>query len=86
MADEQEAKSAGLVKTAQVTVLGRPELDYLCTLARDACEGATDTKGVEDAIAKRFKDKQLKENVQSLLPGSLGGGPECRALWADDYG
>ena len=70
-ADEQETESADLVKTAQVTVLGRPELDYLCTLARDACEGATDTKGAEDAIANRFKDKQLKENVQSLLPGSL---------------
>ena len=73
-ADEQEAEATDLVKTAQVTVLGRPELDYLCTLARDACEGAIDTKGAEDAIAKRFKDKQLKKNVQGLLPGSLETG------------
>jgi CRISPR system Cascade subunit CasC len=60
--------------TDQVTVLGRPELDYLCKLAREAIReaggtGATKEKAVAE-IEKRMKDRKLKENLQSLKLGA----------------
>ncbi len=73
--DEADAP-AERVKTAQVTVLGRPELDYLCQLARDAISAAKgDPSKVGDAIDTRMKnEKELKKNIQALLPGSLEAG------------
>lgn len=62
--------------TAQVTVLGRPELDYLCQLAREAIKTANGHgEKVEAAIDDRLKnDKDLKKNMQALRPGSLEAG------------
>lgn len=64
------------VKTAQVTVLGRPELDYLCELARQAIkEGGGDATKIEKALQDRMKnEKELKKNIQALKPGSLEAG------------
>jgi CRISPR system Cascade subunit CasC len=64
------------VATAQVTVLGRPELDYLCQLARDAIKVAGGVAGkVEKVLDERMKDeKELKRNIQALKPGSLEAG------------
>lgn len=64
------------VKTAQVTVLGRPELDYLCELARQAIkEGGGDATKVEKVLQDRMKnEKELKKNIQALKPGSLEAG------------
>ena len=67
-------------KTEQVTVLGMPELNYLCQLARDAISEAGDEQakgfreGIEKAIERRMSDKHLKRNLQALLPGSLEAG------------
>jgi CRISPR system Cascade subunit CasC len=64
-----------LAETAQVTVLGRPELGYLKTLAQeavDACDG--DVKQLEKEIDKRTNEKELKVNLQALKPGSLEAG------------
>ncbi len=64
------------VKTAQVTVLGRPELDYLCQLAREACASAGEDAGkVCKLLDERMKnEKELKKNIEALKPGSLEAG------------
>jgi CRISPR system Cascade subunit CasC len=74
--DQDPASPSKMVATAQVTVLGRPELDYLCELAREAIKTAGGVAGqVEKAIDDRMKDdKELKKNIQALKPGSLEAG------------
>lgn len=64
------------VKTPQVTVLGRPELDYLCQLARDAVRDAGGKPEKIDAMidARMKSEKELKKNIQALKPGSLEAG------------
>jgi CRISPR system Cascade subunit CasC len=73
---DQETESVGRsAATAQVTVLGRPELDYLCQLAREAISEAKGVAGeVERAIDRRTSEKELKKNLQALKPGSLEAG------------
>lgn len=70
------APAATVAKTEQVTVLGRPELDYLCKLAREACATAGNDAGkVGDALDERMKnEKELKKNIEALKPGSLEAG------------
>ena len=74
--DEEAQSLTEPVATAQVTVLGRPELDYLCQLAREAVKAAGGSaEKVEKAIDDRMKDeKALKKNIQALKPGSLEAG------------
>jgi CRISPR system Cascade subunit CasC len=63
------------VSTAQVTVLGKPELEYLLNLTREAINAADrDEAEIESVIAERMKDKKLKENLRALMPGSLEAG------------
>lgn len=63
------------VATAQVTVIGKPELEYLCQLARDAIKASTGTaEQVEKEIDKLTNEKKLKENLRALKPGSLEAG------------
>jgi CRISPR system Cascade subunit CasC len=62
------------VQTAQVTVLGKPELDYLLTLARAACEGAKDANTAVKEIEAALKNKDLKKNIDALHPGKLEAG------------
>lgn len=62
------------VSTAQVTVLGRLELDYLCQLARDAIRSADGTPEKVEAAIDARTDKDLKRNIQALKPGSLEAG------------
>jgi len=77
-ADEPDAPGGddGVVKTSQVTVLGRPELDYLCQLARQAvADAGGDRAKIEKVIQDRMKNnKELKKNIQALKPGSLEAG------------
>ncbi|MGH2361348.1 MAG: type I-E CRISPR-associated protein Cas7/Cse4/CasC, partial [bacterium] len=76
-ASDEEAPTTAdeTVKTAQVTVLGRPELEYLCQLARDAIRDAgSDPTRIEKALDTRMKDRELKKNIQALKPGSLEAG------------
>ncbi|MCB9654808.1 MAG: type I-E CRISPR-associated protein Cas7/Cse4/CasC [Deltaproteobacteria bacterium] len=74
-ADAGSTRSSPLM-TAQVTVLGRPELDYLCGLARAALTEAEGSPAkVSGAIDRLMKnEKELKKNIQALLPGSLEAG------------
>ncbi len=63
-------------RTKQVTVLGRPELDYLRKLALEACLACgNDIDKVGAEVEKRMSDtKELKKNIAALLPGSLEAG------------
>lgn len=73
--DQTVATQQEAVATAQVTVLGKPELDYLLQLAGEAIDAAGGDQGkVEAAVAERMKDKKLKENIRALKPGSLEAG------------
>jgi CRISPR system Cascade subunit CasC len=73
---EEEAAAPDAVTTAQVTVLGRPELEYLCQLAREVLQVAGgDAVKIEKTLDERMKnEKELKKNIQALHPGSLEAG------------
>src|SRR5690606_29498868 len=47
-------------------VLGRPEVDYLRGLVAEIAGEAADAKAVEAAAKDRFKDKELKKNLEAL--------------------
>jgi CRISPR system Cascade subunit CasC len=73
--NSESSSAENPVKTAQVTVLGRPELDYLCQLAHEAIKsGDGQTERVEAAIDKSTAEKDLKRNLKALKPGSLEAG------------
>ncbi len=66
-----EEESAGEhVRTEQVTVIGRPEVDYLLALAREVAEGATGAKDAKKRLAERLKDRDLKANLAALRLGA----------------
>lgn len=69
--DQEPSNIEGHVKTEQVTVLGRPELDYLCELAHDAIKSVDSAADkIEAAIDVRLDDKKLKENLKALKTGA----------------
>jgi CRISPR system Cascade subunit CasC len=73
--NDQETSPAKSAATAQVTVVGRPELDYLCQLARKAIKAANGISAqVEKEIDLLTGEKDLKENLRALKPGSLEAG------------
>jgi CRISPR system Cascade subunit CasC len=61
---KQEEEGAGL-QTSQLTVLGRPEIDYMKKLVRAAVEGGGDEKQVEEKLLL-VVDKEAKKNFQSM--------------------
>ncbi len=64
---EESAADASL-NTEQVTVLGRPEMTYLLSLAQQAAAGAADAKAAVKAFEANAKD--LKRNLQALVRGA----------------
>jgi len=73
--DADAAPAEKGVSTAQVTVVGKPELDYLRDLVREAIAAADgDADKVEKAIDERTNEKALRENLRALKPGSLEAG------------
>lgn len=67
-AKEGESEDSGL-HTDQVTVLGRPEMTYLLSLAREAATGAADAKAAVKAFEAIDKG-DLKRNLQALARGA----------------
>ena len=57
------------VRTKQVTVIGRPEVDYLQRLAAEVAEDAGDAKAAKKAMKERFKSRQLGDNLRRLGAG-----------------
>src|SRR5439155_24411411 len=73
--DQQPAAEDKAVSTAQVTVIGTPELEYLCELARKAIKATDGTaEQVETEIDRLTDEKDLKKNLKALKPGSLEAG------------
>jgi CRISPR system Cascade subunit CasC len=69
--EKAQAKDKGeeSVETGQVTVLGRPEIDFLLTEARAICQAASDPAKVADAVKKLFT-KERRENLRTLKRGA----------------
>lgn len=67
-AAEPEPKDSGL-RTGQVTVLGRPEIDFLLAEAKAICAEAKAVADVDKAVAKRFT-KDRKKNLEELRLGA----------------
>ncbi|MFP3940272.1 MAG: type I-E CRISPR-associated protein Cas7/Cse4/CasC [Thermoanaerobaculia bacterium] len=63
---EEEGARAEL-RTEQVTVIGRPEVDYLLSLAREAAGEASSAKEAGEAVKKRLKE--LRKNLEALADG-----------------
>ncbi len=57
------------IQTGQVTVLGKPELDYLLSLAKDIARAA-DTEAGVDKAAKATLTAERLENLKSLRAGA----------------
>ena len=62
---DDTAPDDAAVKTGQVVVLGRPEIDYLLTLATELCASVGSEDKV-DAAVKKVLDKSAKENLSHL--------------------
>jgi len=54
----------GDCKTSQITVLGRPEVEYLLKLAREAAKDETDPKKVEKKLEEALKKEE--KNLKAL--------------------
>lgn len=65
--EAEEASGRADLRTEQVTVIGRPEVDYLLALARDAAAGAEDSKAASEALKSRLKE--VKKNLEALAEG-----------------
>lgn len=63
---EEERERAAL-RTEQVTVIGRPEVDYLLSLAREAVADADDVKAARETV--KGKLKEVRKNLQALSEG-----------------
>lgn len=68
------------VRTQQVTVIGRPEVDYLRELATAIAEEADDAKAVKK-VANEHLDKDAKKNLRELGHGSTPGAGLDAALF-----
>ncbi len=62
--------------TGQVLVIGRPEVDFLLSIAREAAaDHGDDPKAAGKAVAEHFKKGESKKNLQALVEGiQLGAG------------
>lgn len=65
--DGGEEGARSLLRTEQVTVIGRPEVDYLLSLAREATAGSEDAKTAREALKARLKEE--KQNLHILAEG-----------------
>jgi CRISPR system Cascade subunit CasC len=62
---EKEEGMASL-QTGQVTVLGRPEVSYLLTVARELLGKISGPDQVKAAVEEAFKNKDFKKNLDAL--------------------
>lgn len=65
----EEEGAQGKIQTEQVTVLGRPEIEFLLGEARALCAEAASAKDVRAAAKERFK-KEAAKNLQALRLGA----------------
>jgi CRISPR system Cascade subunit CasC len=71
------------LQTGQVTVLGRPEIEYLLAEARAVCADATTEKEVSAAVKARL-DRDAKQNLRALgMASGLGAALFGRMVTSD---
>ena len=63
--DETDGEEAVQLKTGQVTVLGRPEVEFLLKEAREICKEASNAKEVAKVVKARWK-RDGKANLKAL--------------------
>lgn len=81
-AKEQESEAS--VYTGQITVLGRPEVDFLLETARELCSSEIANRKDADKILKEHYDKEGKKNLAALQCGSgLGAALFGRMVTSD---
>jgi CRISPR system Cascade subunit CasC len=66
---EKRNKPNTELRSEQVAVLGRRELDFLRAEAQAICASVRDSKGVPEAVEKHFT-RERKDNIQTLVVGS----------------
>lgn len=67
-ADDEEKRKESL-RTEQVTVIGRPEVEHLLGLARKAAEGAESADDAEKAVGELL-NKEEKQNLKAIANGA----------------
>lgn len=83
-AKKERKSAADALQTNQVTVLGKPELDYLVKVAAEACQGTKDTKEAVKKLQEKLKDKEFTKNLKALkAAGGLGSAMFGRMLTGD---
>lgn len=58
------------LETPQVTVIGRPEIEYLAQEVREIVATIASFDSVEDAVRERFKNKALATNLRAMRLGA----------------
>ncbi len=66
---KEEGEEAASLKASQVLVMGRPEVDYLLTIARQAAAEQPEPKAAAKAVAAVLK-KEGKKNLAKLTHGA----------------
>lgn len=62
---KEDSEEGDSLQTGQIVVLGRPEVDFMLSLARGVCAGVDDPKQAKDAVKKALT-KEAKENLRAL--------------------
>ena len=57
------------VRTKQVTVIGRPEIEYLRGIAEEVAHQATDAAEARNAMKDRLKDRAFRDNIRRVGAG-----------------
>jgi CRISPR system Cascade subunit CasC len=66
---KKEAEAVAELQTNQLTVMGRPELDYLLAEARQLCAAAGDGSKVDDLLKRHFTAEK-RDNLRQLRLGA----------------
>jgi CRISPR system Cascade subunit CasC len=68
---EGHESPAPALHTGQITVLGRPEVDYLLSIAKEVCAGKPSVDKVEKAVKEKLGKEGLK-NLKALGKAAAG--------------
>jgi len=66
---QDEGEKETDLRTPQVTVIGKPEIDYLLSLAERICSAASDESAVRKA-AEELDKREQRKNLQTLAHGA----------------
>jgi CRISPR system Cascade subunit CasC len=60
------------IKTGQITVLGRPEIEFLFKQAKTISTSVSDIKSVKKTVDEHFKNKEVKSNIEAMKKADAG--------------